>query len=130
MGIDDDLKGNGGALALGELFRGDVVEVVFAVFDYGELQRMAHLRRREADAGSGVHGLAHVVDELADSAAADFVLRKRTRELAQDGISGLDNIEEQRSSRERMRGKCTVEGARVLAGRARLLAEVAGASMA
>ena len=33
--------------------------------DDEELERLADLRRREADAGRRVHGLGHVVDELA-----------------------------------------------------------------
>ena len=48
-GIDDYVKRNGPALALGYLLRSEGGEIFLFVFDDGELQCQSHLRRSQSD---------------------------------------------------------------------------------
>ena len=64
------------------------------------------LRRREPDAGSGVHGFSHVADELADvrSYRGD-----RSRDLSQPGIGVFQDVQDHNS----LQNACT--GCRITA---------------
>jgi hypothetical protein len=91
--IDDDVEWDGAALPFGEVFRGERFEQIFAVFDYGELERQADLGRCEAYTGSVTHGVAHFVNETLGLFAEDFFRRERAGLFAQDRLARQHNFQ-------------------------------------
>ncbi len=92
LGIYQDVKGDGAALAFGEHLGRSVFQELLAVLDYGKLDRETYLGSGEADAGRVMHRLAHIDDETLDFFAGDFFCRKRSGRLTQDRITDLNYL--------------------------------------
>jgi hypothetical protein len=92
-GIDDDVKRDGAAFAFVEVGGGVGFQQVFAVFDHGELQGLADLRRCEADAGGVTHGIAHIADEALNFFAENFLRREEPGRFAQNRFARLHNLQ-------------------------------------
>ena len=60
--------------------------------EHEDTLRHAHLRRRQADARSIVHGFLHVADQPLDLVSRYFISRERTRGLPQNRLSCLHNL--------------------------------------
>ncbi len=91
--IDDYVKGDGAAFSFGEVFRGEGFQQIFAVFDYGELQRQTYLRRGEAYAGSVTHGVAHFLNEALGIFAEDFFRSEQAGLFAENWLARLHNLQ-------------------------------------
>jgi GNAT superfamily N-acetyltransferase len=96
--IDDHMKCNHGALAIGKLVFRPVSGVFGAVFNDRQLEIATDLRRGQSHARGVVHGLAHAGDQLADFTAADFVRPQRPRSLAKHWFTSLNNRKNQAAS--------------------------------
>ncbi len=90
-GIDDDVKRDGAAFAFGEVGRGVAFQQVFAVFNHGELQRLADLRGGEADAGRVSHSVAHIADEALNFFADNFLRREEPGRFTEHRFARLHN---------------------------------------
>ena len=88
-GIDDHLKRHWLAFALRQLLRRPVFDVFRTVLNHGQLNALANLRRGQPDARSSMHRLFHLLDQLADFAAADLIRPQRPRSPPQHRISRL-----------------------------------------
>ena len=92
-GIDDDVKRDGTALALGKLLGRQSFQQIFAVFDHCELQRQAYLWCGEADARSVTHGFAHIAYEPLNFFADNFGRREGAGCFAQNRFARLHNFQ-------------------------------------
>jgi len=91
--IDDDVKGDGAALAFGEVVRGEGFQQIFAVFDDGELQWQAYLGRGEAHAGRVMHYVAHFLNEALGFFAENFFRREDAGLFAEDWLARLHDFQ-------------------------------------
>jgi hypothetical protein len=92
-GIDDDVKRDGAAFAFGKIGGGVTFQEVFAVFDHGELERLADLRSGEADAGRVMHSVAHIADEALNFFAENFLRREEAGRFAENRFARLHNFQ-------------------------------------
>lgn len=86
--------------------------VAWIFFDLGdaETDRMADLRRREPSAIDRAHRIDHVVDERLRSGRAQLVQSERPRDLAQQGVAEVEDVELHGTMpvrEERRGGACT-----------------------
>jgi len=94
--VDEHPKRDRLALTFCEQFGRDAFQIVFAIFDDGELNRESHLGRGQAYAGRVPHGVAHVSDQLLNGGVGDFGSRERTGWLPQNRFASLDDLQPHR----------------------------------
>jgi hypothetical protein len=82
----------------GEDRRVHCFKIFRAIFNHGQLEWQADLRRGESNAWRIPHRIAHVLDQLLNGCEHNLFGRQRTRFLTEDGFPGLHNFESHRSN--------------------------------
>ena len=87
--INDHVEGNWLPFALGQQFRRNIFVILGAVFDYGQLQVDADLRRCKAHSRSVAHGISHVPNESLKFMAGDRIRREQASLFPQHRFTDL-----------------------------------------
>lgn len=90
--IDQNMKRNRPAFALGDVLRRELLKVLRLVFDDSQLQGESDLRRRQAYARSVAHRVRHGIDQVLNRAAQNLVVRKAAGRLPQNWFAGLQDF--------------------------------------
>ena len=94
--IHNDMEWDRLTLAHAQVFFGNILQILRAIFDDSELDRYAYLRSCESDPRRIAHRFFHVGDEFLSWRATELVDSQISRVLPQDWVADLNNFQLQR----------------------------------
>ena len=103
--IDDRAEGDGRALPFREPTELGVSQVLLAILDDGELQRLSDLWGGQTHARRIAHGVAHALDEALDGVAADLLRRELASRGAEQRLADLQDARKRGHVRARRVGR-------------------------